>query len=346
MKARPSISFLPDFCAIRSVFVLVVAAELLAIVLTLAAASGLADFWYDLSVRSLFVQWITLVAAGLICLIKRYLGSLSHTWSGIIAWVLIILVAWGVTEIALWWIPTALFPDIERQPLLLQTLGISGIVGAVVLRYLYENYHKQQQELAESRARFQALQARIRPHFLFNSINTILSLISIDSKKAEEMLIDLSDLFRATLADESRNSTLGEELALVRQYIGIEQQRLGNRLRMHWDIDALPEHAPMPSLILQPLVENAVYHGAEVEVSGGDITLFGRYRNGVIALTVSNSLPEDNGGKTRSGNQIAQENIRQRLAVSFGDAAGLTTGMVDKNYQARIFFPYEQEESQ
>ena len=336
-------SFLPDFCAIRSVFVLVVGAELLAIVLTLAASQGTAAFWSELSVRSLFVQWITLGAAGLICLLRRYLGSLNHTWSGIIAWLLIVFVAWCVTEIAIWLIPKALFQEVDRQLLLMQTLGVSGIVGAVLLRYLYENYHQQQQELAESRARFQALQARIRPHFLFNSINTILSLISIDRKKAEETLIDLSDLFRATLADESQHSTLGQELALVRQYVGIEQHRLGNRLRIDWDIDELPEQAPMPGLVLQPLVENAVYHGVEPSLTGGEVTLFGRYRNGIVALTVSNSMPEQAGEKTRTGNQMALENIRQRLAVSFGEQAGLTTGMVDKNYQARIFFPYTEE---
>jgi len=234
--------------------------------------------------------------------------------------------------------------SVSQQELLIRTLGISGILGALILRYLYENYQQKQRELAESRARFQALQARIRPHFLFNSLNTVVSLIPSDPDCAEEVLQDVSDLFRASLGDESRMSTVAQELELVRQYLAIEKQRLGSRLHVTWDLENLPDQAPIPALLLQPLVENAVYHGVGASVKGGEIRIFGRYRNGVVALTVSNTLPEDEGRAHKEGNHMALENIRQRLRMRYGSEAGMHTGMVEGHYQVRIWFPAKEEE--
>lgn len=329
----------------RTVFAVVVSAELLTMVLALATGGGIDRFWSELSVRSLYVQWIALSSAGLICLLRRWLGRMSHALAGMVAWLLIMLAALLVVEAAVWLIPGEVFNIHAHADLLLEALGISGITGALVLRYLYENYQQKQRELAEGRARFQALQARIRPHFLFNSINTIITLIRVDPDKAENTLHDLSDLFRASLGDESRSSTLADELQLMRQYLEIEQQRLGDRLQIHWDLDELPDTVPMPALILQPLAENAVYHGIEPSVAGGEITLYGRFRNGVIALAVTNTLPSDGAVSYRKGNHMAQENVRQRLLARFGDAAGVSTGMVDDKYQVRIWFPAQRSAS-
>jgi two-component system sensor histidine kinase AlgZ len=334
---------MPDFCGVRPVLAVVVSAELLAMVLALATGGGIDRFWSELSVRTLYVQWIALSSAALVCLLRRWLGCMSHALAGMVAWLLIMLVALLVVEAAVWLIPRGAFDTHAHADLLLETLGISGITGALVLRYLYENYQQKQRELAEGRARLRALQARIRPHFLFNSINTIITLIPVDPDKAENTLHDLSDLFRASLSDESRSSTLEDELLLVRQYLEIEQQRLGDRLQIRWDLHELPGTAPMPVLTLQPLVENAVYHGIEPSVSGGEITLHGRIRNGVIALAVTNTLPPDGAVNARNGNHMAQENVRQRLLASFGDAAGASTGMVDDKYQMRIWFPVKRD---
>jgi len=332
-------SFLPDFCGVRTVFAVVISAELLAMVLALAAGSGVNQFWAELSVRSLYVQWIALSSAGLICLLRRWLGCMSHTLAGIVAWLLILMVALLVVEMTVWLIPRELFSTHGHEDLLLETMGVSGIIGALILRYLYENHQQKQRELAKSRAKLQALQATIRPHFLFNSINTIISLIRVDPAQAETTLYDLSDLFRASLSDDSRSSTLDDELQLMRQYLEIEQQRLGDRLQIHWDLDELPGTASMPALTLQPLAENSIYHGIEPSVNGGEITLHGRYRKGVIALAVTNTLPSDGSASQRKGNHMALENVRQRLQARFGDLAGASTGMVDGKYQVRIWFP-------
>lgn len=336
---KTSNSFLPDFCGMRPVIAVVVSAELLAMVLALATGGGLAGFWSELTVRTLYVQWIALSSVALVCLLRRWLGAMSHALAGMLAWLLIMLVALLVVEAAVWLVPRDPFDAHAHSELLLETLGISGITGALVLRYLYENYQQKQRELAEGQARLRALQARIRPHFLFNSINTIITLIRVDPDLAENTLHDLSELFRASLSDETRSSTLADELQLMRQYLEIEQQRLGDRLQVHWDLDELPGTAPMPVLTLQPLAENAVYHGIEPAVEGGEITLHGRIRKGVISLALTNTLPPDGAVSSRQGNSMARENVRQRLLASFGDAAGTSTGMVDDKYQIRIWFP-------
>ncbi len=186
----------------------------------------------------------------------------------------------------------------------------------------------------------QALQSRIRPHFLFNSMNTIASLTRSNPALAEEVVEDLADLFRVSLGDVKRQSTLGKELELARQYLNIERHRLGERLRVEWDLKGLPESAMMPPLILQPLLENAVYHGIEPAAAGGAIRISGRYRRGRVNLSIRNSLPESSAGSHRKGNKLALENIRQRLAGLFGMQASLLESLVEGEHQVRLVMPH------
>lgn len=335
-------SFLPDFCGVRTVLAVVVSATLMAMVLSLAATEHLRDFWEDFSIVALYIQWIGLMSVAVICLLRHWLGRLRHGVAGVVAWCVIMLVALAVSLSTPLLVPIDILTDVSSQDLLVRTLGITGILSALILRYLYENYQQKQRELAESRARFQALQARIRPHFLFNSLNTVISLISVDPARAEEVLQDMADLFRASLGDGRRLSTVSQELELVRQYLAIEQQRLGSRLKVEWDLENLPDQAAIPALLLQPLVENAVYHGVGASVAGGEICVFGRYRNGVVALSVSNTLPEKEAPSHHQGNHMALENIRQRLQMRFGDKAGMHTGMAEDRYQVRVWFPVQE----
>ena len=329
-------AFLPNFCAIRMVFGVVVSAELLAIVLTLGTSPGPGQFWNELSLRSLYIQWVALSVSALYCGLRVPLGRLSHSVAGILAWLLVQLVTLAVFLLAQ---ALELRGEAPLLPALVHHLAIAGIVGAMLLRYLYEQHRERQRELAESQARLQALQARIRPHFLFNSMNTIASLTRVDAELAEQVVEDLSDLFRATLSDVSHRSSLQRELELARGYLRIEAQRLGDRLRVNWDIENLPPDAPVPELLLQPLLENAVYHGVEPSTDGGEITISGRFRDGIANLAVRNTLPVGPVVRARKGNQMAQQNVRERLEAAFGEAAGMVVGQVDGRYQVRIHFP-------
>ncbi|HOP15300.1 MAG: histidine kinase [Gammaproteobacteria bacterium] len=329
-------AFLPNFCAIRMVFAVVVSAELLAIVLTLAAFPATDQFWAELSLRSLYIQWVALSVSAIYCSLRLPLGRLSHATAGTVAWVLILLVTAAVFFAAE---ALGLRSGSGVLPALLHHLAIAGIVGAVLLRYLYEQHRERQRELAEAQSRLQALQARIRPHFLFNSMNTIASLTRVDADLAEQVVQDLSDLFRATLSDVATVSTLQREFELARGYLRIETQRLGDRLRVNWDVDDLPGDTRLPGLLLQPLLENAVYHGIEPATAGGEITVSGRCRDGVVSLAVRNTLPDPPQPPHRRGNRMAQDNVRERLDAAFGDAAGMVVGQVDGCYQVRLHFP-------
>jgi two-component system sensor histidine kinase AlgZ len=219
-------------------------------------------------------------------------------------------------------------------------LGIAAIVGLVVLHYLYLQYLWQRQTEAENSARLQALHSRIRPHFLFNSMNTIASLTRSDPALAERVVEDLADLFRVALGDAVKPSTLSRELSLARQYLSIEKLRLGDRLQVEWDLEVLPDEAMMPPMILQPLLENAVYHGIEPAAQGGKIVISGCYRRRRINLSIRNSLPPDGETSHRQGNQLAMDNIRARLAGIFEMEASLTESHVDGEYQVRLVFPH------
>jgi len=190
--------------------------------------------------------------------------------------------------------------------------------------------------LAESR--LQALQARIRPHFLFNSINAVLSLIRSDTKRAEVALEDLCDLFRVLMADNRQLSTLEQEVDLCRRYLSLEQLRLGERLQVEWHIDNMPRDAQIPPLVLQPLLENAVYHGIEPRTEPGVININIFLRNDQVQIVLRN--PYQREGTHHAGNKMAMENIRERLSLHFDVEARLTAGLRGNLYQVQIVMPY------
>ncbi len=330
--------FLPNFCSVRMVLAIVVSAELLAVVLSLSNARTLAGFAEELSLYSLLVQWIALAAAALLCLLRSWLCRLGETLAGLGAWFVLLAVTLLVSEVAFRLLNSF---GVEGGHLLflLKSLVTSAIIAALLLRYLYLQHLWRQQVEAESRARLQALQSRIRPHFLFNSMNTIASLTRSRPELAEQVVHDLADLFRASLSDAQRMSTLGDELELARGYLRIEEQRLGERLRVEWDLEELPEGAPMPALTLQPLLENAVYHGIEPSIDPGMIRIIGRYRRQRVELSIRNSLPPKCTDSRREGSRLALENTRQRLEGVFEERGGLSVSELDGEYQVRIFFP-------
>jgi two-component system sensor histidine kinase AlgZ len=191
---------------------------------------------------------------------------------------------------------------------------------------------------ALTEARLQALQARIRPHFLFNSINAVLSLMRQEPRRAEQALEDLADLFRVLMADNRQLTPIAREVALARQYLSIEELRLGDRLRVDWDIARMPADALIPPLVLQPLLENAVYHGIEPRSQPGTISIVISREADTMRLTLRNPYQPD--GSHHAGNRMALANIRERLALHFDAEAGIKTVANAETYEVRIVIPY------
>jgi len=173
---------------------------------------------------------------------------------------------------------------------------------------------------------------------VFNCLNTIASLIRLDPLRAERAVEDLSDLLRATLSDARELVRVAEEFELVRRYLAIEALRLGDRLQVVWDIDALPQHLAIPQLSLQPLVENAITHGIELLPGGGVIRIHGHVTGQTLELGVANPVPP-RGRLSGRGNHLAQDNLRQRLAVHFGPAGELRIEQTQDHYCASVRLP-------
>ncbi|MCK5719489.1 MAG: histidine kinase [Thiomargarita sp.] len=228
---------------------------------------------------------------------------------------------------------------IKHQWFILRNIIISAIISMIMLRYFYIQYSWKQETEACANAQAQALQARIRPHFLFNTMNTIASLIRIQPDKAEQALLDFADLFRVSLENREIGVTFNEEVILCQQYLHIESLRLGERLQVAWNIKAVPADALLPSLSLQPLIENAVYYGIQPLAKGGIINIRGQFDGKQIRLIIENPLI--NIEPKHQGQHIAQDNIRQRLSVFFNEAASFNIKEVGTIYQINLAFPYK-----
>jgi len=336
--------FLPDFCEIRMVFSVVVVGELLAFVLALTPGGGARDRWSELALISVFVQWVGLTSAGLLCVCRRWLARFSNAVAGALALALILAVTGVLSEAAHWLarhrLGLAVPEGGEHLEFVLRNLAIGAIVGAVVLRYLYVQHQWKANLESEMRSRIQALQSRIRPHFLFNSMNTIASLTRSRPELAEEAVEDLADLFRVSLGDASIPVTLGRELEVCAQYLRIESLRLGARLRVEWRTEGLPEDALVPALSLQPLIENAIYHGVEPQPGGGMVRIEGERVGSSLRVLVINTRASDRAHGARAGNRMAQDNVRQRLHAFFGGRGALHVEPSPREYRVRVEFPY------
>jgi len=220
-----------------------------------------------------------------------------------------------------------------------RSLAFAAVATVLVLAYLSLHLRAHSPALAE--ARLQALQARIRPHFLFNSLNAVLALIRSDPRRAERTLEDLADLFRALMSDGRSLVRVADEIALIERYAAIEQLRLGDRLRMSWDLDQAPVDALLPPLILQPLLENAVYHGVEPGTGVSDVLVRIERRGERVHVLIENpAQPAGASAGGRAGNQMALDNIRERLMLFFDADARLVTQMRDGRYRVELDMPY------
>ena len=219
----------------------------------------------------------------------------------------------------------------------LRSVLAAAIVSLALFRYLYIRRQWQAEMLAESEARVEALQARIRPHFLFNSLNTIASLIPDDPAGAERATEDLADLFRGGMRGTDEPVPLADELALARKYLDMEQRRLGERLAVEWRVDDLPVEQPVLPMLLQPLLENAVAHGVQPRPEGGTVRLTGRREGDRIVITVRNPLAPSG---SRPGHGMALRNVRSRLALAYSSLASLLTHQDDDHFYAVLTLPH------
>ncbi|NJN46949.1 MAG: sensor histidine kinase [Candidatus Competibacteraceae bacterium] len=333
---------MPDFCTNHAVFATVLIAELLACILVLAAAESRQDFWVELGLVSLFMQAVALSTAAILCVFRFLLVRLkahatiwvAYGTSQLLTVLFYLLAVWIIEPISV----MSIFDEPNHINTILRNFAISSIVSLAALRYFTFGNNGDKYG-AEAHARVQALQARIRPHFLFNSLNTVASLTRTDTEKAEQAILDLADLFRFSL-DTKDKISLKEELEITRQYLHIETLRLGDRLGVDWRLaDSLPLTMLVPALILQPLVENAVYHGIEPRTDGGRIVISIEKCKDMLQFKIVNPLPSPGQVRRSSGHHIAQDNVRQRLTLAYGEANRMRIQQHDDQYQVAFTIP-------
>lgn len=334
--SREAETFIPDLCRVRAVFLLLITTELVAILFALVHST---DAWLDwdyLGLISLFSQWTVLTCAALVCLLRRLFRKLS-TAATTLAVLALVLVDVGFFSLAAAQVLSGGNGINALQ--LSRNLVIAALITLMVLRYFYLQHLWRIQKQAELQSRLSALQARIHPHFLFNSMNSIAALIQSDPARAEDAVLDLSELFRASLRTDDQWISLADELALCRRYLAIESLRLGPRLAQQWQLDPGAERQALPPLTLQPLLENAVYHGIQPRPEGGVVQIESERRGDWVYILIRNPLPPQQAAQ-HEGNRVALANIEARLQMVFEDQAIIKASRHEGWYTVTLRLPW------
>ena len=326
-------NLLPDFRnlgVILRLLIMVIAMTVVAAALKSASWTDLVNQWLSISALAQPMAILSLLLLGLA---DRRLHKLDYPRAVAVIVVIELAVA-SLMAMATWAVFT---PGIQG---LVRSWFFTAVATLLVLAYF--NLRSRILSPALTEARLQALQARIRPHFLFNSINAVLSLVRSEPRRAEAALEDLADLFRVLMADNRDLVPLEREIELCRQYLGLEALRLGDRLRVEWQVDKLSQNALVPPLLLQPLLENAVYHGIEPSMEPGVVSIHIHSDRDQVHMSLRN--PFRNEVSPHSGNKMALANIRERLSLHFDAEASLQTRNSGGQYEVRITLPYVREE--
>lgn len=337
-EQRPDDFFLPDLCKPQSILFLVLVAELLLIVMVLLE-SRLVDFnWSRLGLASLLTQWIVLVSAGVLCNLRPLLSGMTTAMATTVGYVVISVTTLVFSATGEWLLLEGDW-TIEHTGSVIRNLVVAGVMTGIAFRYFFLQHRLRRQEQAELASRIQALQSRIRPHFLFNSMNIIASLISVDPETAEEVVEDLSVLFRASLNDSGDMQVpLSEEIDLCDKYVHIESLRLDDRLDVDWQVGTDVSSIRIPLLTLQPIIENAIYHGIQPNPDGGTVTVSIAADDADVVISVRNPLvPQESTHK--AGNRMALENIRRRFEALYSTAASVDTGVYGDEYVTTLRYP-------
>ncbi|MDW8478729.1 MAG: sensor histidine kinase [Xanthomonadales bacterium] len=320
-------------------------ATALALVAVIAVVTGedprQAPSWIRIAGIAFLAALIALASALLLCRLRSWLLrppapvgiAAALLTAGLAGFALTLLAATVAREL----VPELALAEGAPLPLALRAALLALLGAAVALRYFYVLERWRAGVEAQARAEMDALQARIHPHFLFNTLNSIASLIAIDPERAERAVEDFADLMRATLGRRGSHS-LGEELALIERYLAIEKLRLGERLAVELELGEAPLALEVPVLLLQPLVENAVLHGIQRLPAGGTVAIRARREPGALVLEVRNPIPEGE-PEGDGGMRFALDNIRRRLALRHGRAAALATRREAGYYACELRLP-------
>ena len=321
---------LPNFCHLGVMLRIVLTAEAALIAGVVARSRDFETFRDGFLALSGMAQPALLLTLLLLCAAGRWLRALPYR-AGVAG---TLVLAAGLPALAASWLNPLVIAAWPVPPAVAALFGL--LLGAGILAYF--NLRARALSPAITEARLQALQARIRPHFLFNSLNAVLSLVRSDPRRAEHALENMADLFRALMGNASQLAPLEDEVALTRAYLELEQLRLGDRLQVAWHTQKMPADALIPPLVIQPLAENAVYHGIEPQPEGGEISL-NLYRSGdMVHIVVRNPVAAEGGH--HKGNRIALDNIRERLRLHFDLDAQLKSERLGAVYQVHIVIPY------
>ncbi len=303
--------------------------NLLAAMAAILLSKQFNEFLPLLAELSALVQPVLLLSMLGLYALYPVLSKLKY-WQGVVA---ILLLEIAFTSLVFIFIHR--FFAFESVPETYRACLLTAIVTAIVLYYFYLQERAYSPAIAE--ARLQALQARIRPHFLFNSINAVLSLIRSQPKRAETALEDMADLFRVLMSENRELVPLAQEIGLCHQYLDLEKLRLEGRLKITWQINDMPSDAMIPPLILQPLLENAVYHGIEPMPEGGEIIVKIYTKLKELHIVISNPYASQNNHHT--GNKMALKNIKERLKLHFDLESSLKTEAKNNRYEVHIRIP-------
>ncbi len=328
----------PSFCTWQLLLAVVVITEV-SVVLVGMGRGGLPG-WQWLGMASVYAQWMALFCASGLCVMSGWTGRWSAGGAWIGSWLITVLLS-AVFSYAAWFAAgkAGLGFSLDQPGMFVLKNAFSvGLVTVVFFRYLLMRSRWRSELIAQAEARVQALQARIRPHFLFNSLNTVASLIPEDPVNAEAAILDLADIFRGSMRRADRLISLGDELRLARQYLDMEKRRLGERLEIDWRVDELPSDASVLPLMLQPLLENAVGHGIQSHAEGGKVVVYGRSEGDQLVITIGNPIAAE--GMETGGHGMAIDNIRERLQLAFGSRANLLINQDADQFYAVLSLPY------
>jgi len=333
IEQNASSDSLPDFRSLGVTVRILLLGNIAGFVAALILSGDAAQFAARLTGLAVVLEPVLLLSLVSLYLLSNWLMRLPYDWG--IAIALMLVSAWTALVLKL---DTVLGGDLTLFGLARAWILCWLLAGFIIGYFLWRN---RAFSPSLNEARLQALQARIRPHFLFNCINAVLSLIRSDPRRAETALEDLAELYRALMQDNRRLTTLADEMALCRQYLDLEQLRLGERLQVEWDVEGMPGDALVPQLLLQPLVENAIYHGIEPGTEPGKVQIRIVRDKDEVRLLLANPYHPDY--QHRAGNRMALANIRERLALHFDVEASLATATVGDKFEIRIVLPYRRQ---